>query len=145
MGTGVRNRTGGRHGTGVRHGRGFVVARGVAMTQTSAPVRLTRRGRVVLLSLLLAFAAVVVVVLAPASGAADPAGDCAGSRRGASGAAAEPSCGAPVVVVRPGDTLWSVAERHRPAGNAFAVIEEIRRLNNLPDYTVHPGQRLIMP
>ncbi|MGH3739787.1 MAG: LysM peptidoglycan-binding domain-containing protein [Micromonosporaceae bacterium] len=49
------------------------------------------------------------------------------------------------VVVRPGDTLWSVARQHEPSEDPLATIEEIRELNDLPDYTVHPGQTLLLP
>jgi len=90
-------------------------------------VRLTRRGRVVVVVFFIFLAAAVVAVLAPASRAADP-----------------PEAAA-TAVVRPGDTLWSVAERHVPSQEPFAVIDEIRRLNGLDDYTVHAGQRLILP
>lgn len=105
------------------------------------PLRLTRRGRAVvlglgllLIGLVLAGALVVVVgVLAPpASRAADPV---------PAGVGPQPA----VAVVRPGDTLWSVAARHLPSRDAYGMIEEIRRLNDLPDHTVHPGQRLILP
>jgi LysM repeat protein len=90
-------------------------------------IRLTRRGRLVLLGLLLMVAALGVALAAPASEAARPPGPH------------------PVAVVQPGDTLWSVSTRHRPEADPFAVIEEIRRLNGLADYTVHVGQRLALP
>ncbi|MFY1690920.1 LysM peptidoglycan-binding domain-containing protein [Plantactinospora sp. WMMB782] len=90
-------------------------------------LRLTRRGRLVVTVLLLLLVAGLAAVLSPASRAADPARP------------------AETAVVLPGDTLWSVAERHRPGGRPFAVIDEIRRLNGLEDHTVHPGQRLILP
>lgn len=112
----------GRPGTGRRRGR----------------IRLTRRGRVVVLGLSLLLAALVtagVLVTAiapPASQAADPA-------------PAGVDSGPPVAVVRPGDTLWSVAARHRPSRDPYSMIEEIRRLNDLPDHTIHPGQELILP
>jgi len=93
----------------------------------SGRVRLTRRGRVVVLTLLLVIAGLGVTLAASASRAAAPAGP------------------APTTVVRPGDTLWSVAERHVPATDPFRAIEEIRRLNGLPDYTIHPGQTLTLP
>lgn len=92
-----------------------------------APVRLTRRGRLVMLAFLVMLAGLAAALAAPASEAADPPG------------------AAQVAVVQPGDTLWSIAERHRPGGDRFATIEEIRRLNRLPDYTVHAGQRLELP
>ncbi|GIG86757.1 LysM peptidoglycan-binding domain-containing protein [Plantactinospora endophytica] len=90
-------------------------------------LRLTRRGRLVVTVLLLLLVAGLAAVLSPASRAADPPG-------------------APeTAVVQPGDTLWSVAERHRPGQRPFAVIDEIRRLNGLDDHTVHAGQRLVLP
>ncbi|MGH3730641.1 MAG: LysM peptidoglycan-binding domain-containing protein [Micromonosporaceae bacterium] len=49
------------------------------------------------------------------------------------------------VVVRPGETLWTVAVRHEPHRNPAVTIEEIRRLNGLQGYTVHPGQTLRLP
>jgi hypothetical protein len=90
-------------------------------------VRLTRRGRLVVLGFFLALAALVVALAAPASQAADPPGS--GS----------------VAVVQPGDTLWSVTARHLPGDDPFGTIEEIRRLNSMPDYTVYAGQRLRLP
>lgn len=90
-------------------------------------LRLTRRGRVVLLVLFLALAAGVIVLAATASRAADPPRS------------------APTTVVRPGDTLWSIADRHLPRHDRAAVIEEIRRLNDLDDYTVRSGQELALP
>jgi len=90
-------------------------------------VRLTRRGRAVLIALALLLAAVAVLLMAPASQAADPVGS------------------PPTVVVHPGDTLWSIAARYAPRSDPFAVIDDIRRLNSLSDYTIQPGQRLTLP
>jgi hypothetical protein len=90
-------------------------------------VRLTRRGRMVVLVFFLVLAGLGVAIAAPASRAADPAGR------------------APTAVVLPGDTLWSVAERYLPSGDPFGTIEEIRRLNGLRDYTVYAGQHLTLP
>jgi hypothetical protein len=90
-------------------------------------VRLTRRGRGVLIVLALLLAAVATVLAAPAGQAADPVG-------------APPS-----VVVRSGDTLWSITARYAPGSDPFATIDEIRRLNDLPGYTIQAGQRLTLP
>ena len=98
-----------------------------ASTRRRSRVRLTRRGRAVLLALLVAVMAVVAILLASASRAADPTGP------------------PPTAVVRPGDTLWSVAERHAPGRDPYGTIEEIRRLNGIADYTVHAGQELQLP
>jgi LysM repeat protein len=90
-------------------------------------VRLTRRGRFVVVLLALLLAGFVVVLAAPASQAADPAGP------------------APSVVVRSGDTLWSIATRYAPGDDPFVTIDEIRRLNGLSGYTIPVGVRLTLP
>ena len=99
-----------------------------APTPVRPGIRLTRRGRAVLIGLMLLLAGVAGVLIAPASQAADPL-------RGP----------APTVVVRSGDTLWSIAARYAPSNDPFATIDEIRRLNDLPGYTIHSGQRLTFP
>lgn len=72
--------------------------------------------------------AFVVLLLAPAGQAADPArGDH------------------PVVVVRSGDTLWDIARRHAPRRDRVATVDEIRRLNRLDGYVVFAGQQLVLP
>jgi Tfp pilus assembly protein FimV len=93
-----------------------------------APLRLTRRGRVAVVIFFVLLTSAVGVLLASASRA--------------SGASLGP---APSVVVQPHDTLWSIASRSVPSRNTRAVVFEIRRLNDIADYTVHPGERLILP
>jgi hypothetical protein len=105
-----------------------VVASGVRSVDRPAPLRLTRRGRVVVLAFFVLLASAVGVLLATASRASNPAAESA-----------------PTVVVQPHDTLWSIAGRTVPGANPRAVVFEIRRLNGLPDFTVHPGERLIVP
>jgi LysM repeat protein len=61
------------------------------------------------------------------------------------GEAASPPGPMPTVVVRPGDTLWSLATRYVPDRDAFGAIEEIRHLNGLNGYTIQVGQSLILP
>lgn len=90
-------------------------------------LRLTRRGRAVLVGFLVLVATIVIAVLAPASRAADPSGP------------------ARIAVVQPDDSLWSIAERHLPGHDRIDAVEEIRRLNRLDGYTVHAGQRLAVP
>ena len=92
-----------------------------------AHVRLTRRGRAVVILLALLLAGVGVLLAASASQAADPAGPPRS------------------VVVRSGDTLWSIAARYAPGGDPFATIDQIRRLNGLSGYTVPVGVRLVLP
>jgi LysM repeat protein len=58
----------------------------------------------------------------------------------------DPATGpAPSVVVQPHDTLWSIATRATPERDPYAAIAEIRQLNNLQGYVVHPGQTLELP
>jgi LysM repeat protein len=47
-------------------------------------------------------------------------------------------------VVRPADTLWSIAERHF-AGDPRAAIWRIQERNELETTTIVPGQRLVLP
>jgi LysM repeat protein len=58
----------------------------------------------------------------------------------------EPPAGAPpTVVVQPHDTLWSIAARTAPDRDPYAAIAEIRQINDLEGYVVHPGQTLELP
>jgi LysM repeat protein len=47
-------------------------------------------------------------------------------------------------VVRPGDTLWSIAARHY-AGDPRDGVWQLERRNGLDGATVSPGERLILP
>ncbi|WP_040339875.1 LysM peptidoglycan-binding domain-containing protein [Candidatus Blastococcus massiliensis] len=49
------------------------------------------------------------------------------------------------VVVRPGDSLWSIATSVAGEEDVRPVIDEIRELNGLADATVVPGQVLLLP
>jgi hypothetical protein len=91
------------------------------------PVRLTRRGRLVLLALVLFLGALV------------------GFLGAAPGQAADPAKPAVTAVVEPGDTLWSFAERNLPNWQPKAAVVELKRLNDLEGYVIHPGQRLTLP
>ena len=93
------------------------------------PLRLTRRGRAVVLGFFVLMASLASgVLLATASRAADPdAGP------------------APTVVVQPHDTLWSIATRTAPRRDPYAAVAEIQRLNGLDGYVVQPGDTLVLP
>lgn len=94
-----------------------------------APVRLTRRGRVVLV-VLLALLAVTAFSLGRAS--SDAAGDAAPATRR-------------TVVVQPGETLWQIARRAAPAVDPRETIDRIVDLNGLSTATLQPGQQLVIP
>ena len=92
-------------------------------------LRLTRRGRLVLVSL------IALVVLAVALG-------------GAASVSAVSSSQAPAtttVVVQPGQTLWQVASAVSPDSDPREVIAEITALNDLKTPLVAPGQALVVP
>ncbi|WP_306215127.1 LysM peptidoglycan-binding domain-containing protein [Actinoplanes sp. RD1] len=93
-----------------------------------APLRLTRRGRVVLLSLFLAAWCSASAVLWATASRADEA----------------PRPG-PAVVVHEGDSLWSIAERVAPGRPASEVVGDIERLNGLTGPLLRPGQTLVLP
>ena len=93
--------------------------------ETSA-LRLTRRGRIVVLGLLIALAAFVVVLVSQPGQAAD-------------------TTPMPTKVVRSGDTLWSIADEVAPGRNRAATVEDIRRLNHLDSYRLQVGQKLTVP
>ncbi len=89
-------------------------------------VHLTRRGRLVLL--------VLLVVLA-----------VGGSLAIATAVRADRPVGFDVVVVQPGDSLWSVATRARPDVRPYPMVDQIRAINGLAGSTIQPGQHLRVP
>jgi len=49
------------------------------------------------------------------------------------------------VVVRPGDTLWTIARNASPQNDPRDLVWKIRKANGLDDPTLYPGQRLVVP
>ncbi|MGY1805193.1 LysM peptidoglycan-binding domain-containing protein [Blastococcus sp. SYSU D00922] len=49
------------------------------------------------------------------------------------------------VVVRPGDTLWSIASAVEGGGDVRALVDEIQVLNRLQGSELVPGQTLVLP
>ena len=99
-----------------------------------APLRLTRRGRVVVT---LAAALLVTMVSLLLAGVAQATND------GPSPRAARENL--VQVIVRPGQSLWSVAESADPDQDTRAVIQQIIDLNSLNGDTVFAGQQLWVP
>lgn len=96
----------------------------------AGPVRLTRRGRLVVVALLLGLAlGLLVVATAPATATSDRGGSAVAER----------------VTVRPGETLWAIAERVRPDDDPRATIERIRDMNALDSGVAQAGQVLLVP
>jgi LysM repeat protein len=90
-------------------------------------LRLTRRGRAVVLGFLIVVTTSVGAVVA------------------STGEAAAPRDEGPVAVVQPGDTLWRIAARELPGKDPWVAVNAIRHLNDIEDYTVQPGQELLLP
>ena len=97
----------------------------------SPVLRLTRRGRLVLVGLFLAalFAGGVLF--------------------GSNSTLASGKAGAPrdyqYLVVQPGQTLWGIAKEVAPQQDPRATIETIRRVNALPGTGIEAGQRIALP
>ena len=103
------------------------------------PVRLTRRGRRVVAGFVLGVIIVAVTVLWMS---------VAGSVQASSHASAPRSAyrGMTQVVVRPGQTLWSIAAAAEPSGgNLWPVIQQIINVNALSGAEVQAGELLWVP
>jgi nucleoid-associated protein YgaU len=48
------------------------------------------------------------------------------------------------IVVKSGDTLWSIATAHF-AGDPREGVWKIEKRNHLPDESIQPGERLVLP
>jgi LysM domain len=98
------------------------------------PLRLTRRGRVVVaVAAALVLAALSLVI----------AGTAQATNHPVSGRPAQQ--GLAQVTVHPGQSLWSVAESADPAADTRVVIQQIIELNGLTGNVVFTGQRLWVP
>jgi hypothetical protein len=100
------------------------------MTPHAAPLRITRRGRVVLATVMtLPLVALSLFLAAP-------------------GALAE-SSGSPdaheYVTVLAGDTLWTIAEELSPEDDPRDLVHEIMTLNQLTSAALTPGQEIAIP
>ena len=98
------------------------------------PVRLTRRGRLVLTATgVLAIGAVSMVLAGAARATGHP------------GAPAGPGAAVTKVLVRPGDSLWSLAEAYDPNADTRLIVQDIQQLNSMTTDQVQPGRILWVP
>lgn len=104
----------------------------------SAGIRLTRRGRVVL---------IVTVAMALLGGLWLTAGRgaLAGSKGDKAGPASASESARDSVIVGRHDTLWEIASRARPDVDPRITVRRIIDLNSLSGPIVQPGQRLLLP
>ena len=98
--------------------------------RTSGPVRLTKRGRIVLATVASVLLSVMVVLSGQIT--AD-----AGSAPGVPALA--------TVVVQPGESLWSIASVVAPTADPRETVALIRDLNEMQGSTVVPGQSVVVP
>jgi hypothetical protein len=96
----------------------------------SATVRLTRRGRIVVIVLLLAVALALLTVFGPHSAATGSAGLPVPTR---------------TVEVGPGDTLWDLASDVARPGEVRDMVHQIEELNAMTGPGVAVGQEIAVP
>ncbi|MEO7349983.1 MAG: LysM peptidoglycan-binding domain-containing protein [Terrimesophilobacter sp.] len=95
-------------------------------------LRLTRRGRIVLTSLVAGPVIALVLSLALNGGTAAATSDL--------------SSGAfDYVTVQAGQSLWALAETVAPTADPRDVVSEIVSLNQLENSELHPGDRIAIP
>ena len=100
----------------------------------SVPLRLTRRGRVVVAVATALLLAVLSLVIAASAQATNHPAPASAAQRGLA-----------QVTVGPGQSLWAVAENADPDADTRVVIQQILELNGLAGDTVYAGQRLWVP
>ena len=104
------------------------------------PVRLTRRGQIVVTMAVLLLIGALSIALASAAQATRHEGT-------GTGAASATGAGKYVtkVTVGPGQSLWSIAESYDPQADTRLVIQDILEMNSLTGDQVQPGQVLWIP
>ena len=95
-----------------------------------SPVRLTRRGRLLLTVVMTAMVVLGFLALGGASVATRDAGDPQPIR---------------TIEVERGQTLWGIASSIAEPGEVRDMVYTIERLNSLPDATLTEGQVLAVP
>jgi LysM domain-containing protein len=109
-----------------------------APAPVTSGVRLTRRGRAVV-KILVVMAILLMVALAWLAGAARV--QAAGSGAPAGSVYRHMTA----VVVRPGESLWSLAMQAQPHADPRVVVQEIIDVNAMHSSTVWAGERLWVP
>ncbi|MGO2682595.1 MAG: LysM peptidoglycan-binding domain-containing protein [Microbacterium sp.] len=110
-----------------------ISAPAVRPVRTATRLRMTARGRRVLVALAALPLAAGLAFAAISGGSAIASGDTVATADFAT------------VTVLPGDTLWSIAESVAPASDPRTVISAIERLNALGAGALQVGQELAVP
>ena len=100
------------------------------------PLRLTRRGKVVLIGIPLVLLAALLLSLAGFFNSPAKASDSAADL------SVTPTV---TVTVQPGESLWGIAADLAPERDARDVVADIVQLNNLSAGKILPGQQLFIP
>ena len=124
-------------GAAVSAGRRSAAGAAVSAGRRPAPLRLTRRGRVVLAAFTMLAALVVVVLLTAGSAGGAPVSSHQSAGAGYRGMTR--------IVVRPGQTLWSIAAAADPSADPRIVIQQIISANALGGPSIQAGQLLWVP
>lgn len=97
----------------------------------SAPLRLTRRGKAVVMAAAVTVIAVLAVMFGPSSTATDSAGVPAETNS---------------VRIMPGHTLWQIAGEANPNGDIRKTVDEIIKLNSMPSASaLQVGSEIAVP
>ena len=108
-----------------------IVNQGFLSNSTTNPSgRLNRRGRLARTFVVLSLTVVMAAGFASQSGAGQVEASTAPSYE--------------IVVVAPGETLWSVAAAYA-SGDVQGMVNDIREANNLTGFDLQAGQRLRVP
>jgi LysM repeat protein len=98
--------------------------------QTNPSGGITRRGRLARTCVVLSLTVVMAAGFASQSGAGQDVASTAPSYE--------------IIVVAPGETLWSVAAAYG-SGDVQGLVSDIREANNLTGFDLQAGQRLRVP
>jgi len=99
-----------------------------------SPVKLTRRGRMLVSAL--SFAAMLAISLVSLFGIATASAKASNETSNST---------TTQIVVAPGETLWTIAARVNPEIDPRAVIDQIMDLNVIEGSNVYAGQVLLVP
>jgi nucleoid-associated protein YgaU len=113
-----------------RAGSSRLAAVEVDSARAPQPIRLTRRGRLVLLAV-----AILLMLF----------GFSIGKSVSFASTVPVPSTGSQTVIVQPGDTLWAIATQVAPKTDPRVTVQRIIALNGLRNADVLAGQQLALP